>query len=112
MEFDTSGKLRKLLQEPMTEKVIESIQQTVRSLHGPEMAMTYALDYFSKITKDVQDLSAKSCIDFGELVDGLHQIIEIIKGVDCSPVSNVAEKPRNLEMRDIPYGRLAQVTLG
>lgn len=82
MEVDTSGKLENLLEGPMTEEVIDAIQQAVRDLHGPEMAMVYALDYFSKITEDVLKLSSQCNIDFGELVDGLHIIIDIIKNVD------------------------------
>lgn len=82
MEVDNSGKLENLLQEPMTEEIIDTIQQTVRELHGPEIAMVYALDYFSKITEDVLKLSSQCNIDFGELVDGLHIIIDIIKNVD------------------------------
>lgn len=86
MEFDDSGKLEKLLQKPMTEEVIDQIQQTVRELRGPERAMSYALDYFNRITEDVRELSTWSNIDFGELIDGLHLIIEIIKSVEHAAV--------------------------
>lgn len=79
MELDNLGKLENLLKKSMTEEVIDEIQQTVRDLRGPEIAMEYALDYFSKITEDAQGLSSRHNIDFGELIDGLHYIIEVIK---------------------------------
>lgn len=88
MEFDNSGKLETLLRSPMTEENIQKIQQTVMQLRGPEIAMAYALDYFSKITEDVRELSSQNNIDFDELVEGLHRIIGIIKNVEYSAVSN------------------------
>jgi heptaprenyl diphosphate synthase len=79
MELDNSGKLKNLLEKPMTEEIIDEIQQTVRNYRGPEIAMEYALDYFSKITDDARELSSRRNIDLDELIDGLHRIIEMTK---------------------------------
>ncbi len=79
IELDTEGKLKKLLEKPMSEEVIEEIQQTVRDLRGPEVAMGYALNYFEKIIKDVQELSFRRSVNLSELISGLHTIIDIIK---------------------------------
>ena len=80
MEEDLSHELKDLLEAPMTEETVEEIQETVRKLRGPEIAVQYALDYFDKITDDARDLSSRHGVDLEGLIDGLYSIIEIVKG--------------------------------
>ena len=79
LERDKSGTLKDLLNTPITDDVIAAIQDTVRKLGGPEVAMQHALDYFNQITERTCELSRQTNVDFSELVTGLHGVINTIK---------------------------------